>query len=706
MKKYFLYTLFLLKITTLFSQDIVNPYKNYTVLSNGNNPIDYPFTVKIGSATYSNVETFQYVIAGPYYNGEFEIALDKHLWNNFPDHAKSYTYEVVSFPFMNDCAFTYSGCVSTNPDRNFFLPSPETSIYDGGNKYWDVNNFYTKMYNQTPVRPFINRYSGGPLKISSAVATTLVSQLFYASDPNGTNTIPTRMYLPHSIIKVTINLHCGNNSETDPIVDSHSFVYDNTRGRMRFYPFYPNNSGQNPQIALHDVIFVPKLILNSEADQDYDETLPANSVMPDGALNYFPLSENSTNGCNSLQEPIPYLAYNPDTYVFPPPYTVYSNSLRSHNGKYLAGYDIYFSGNLEVLPGIKHIYNIDQNLDLSILNPSDKVIYNPSEVNVFANNFIFPTGYSFKTTRGVYPNPTNVEIDNISDNGGPYSDPRIVPVRTDLRSENTSDPQDPLNPKHSVYASRYYLKSGSQITVQPCVQIYDATFDVAQGATLIFLDNTQMLGKEDKSNYTGRYKIKGLGGAILRNSDAIQYVQNGIISQPQPLVYTASDKIIAGYDVDPNTDQPQGNYQLMATSDVTFQANNEVELTNGFSSSEGSSFSAYCAPIPIYPICPDPSGRHSGQRFVSKELSKSFEDKSSSLVLSPNPSNGKFKVLNPSLYVGCRVIITDALGRIVYTNDFIAQNEFKIDLSGQPKGIYFALISQGENEFRKKIIIQ
>ncbi|MBL0053652.1 MAG: hypothetical protein IPP29_20225 [Bacteroidetes bacterium] len=106
-----------------------------------------------------------------------------------------------------------------------------------------------------------------------------------------------------------------------------------------------------------------------------------------------------------------------------------------------------------------------------------------------------------------------------------------MPVRTDLRSENANDPQDPNTPWHSVYSSRYYLKTGSKLTIEPCVNIFDATFDVEEGATLLFEMQQYNLGFEHKNlNQTqnlGRYKIKGLGGAILRNYNHTQYVQNG-----------------------------------------------------------------------------------------------------------------------------------------------------------------------------------
>ncbi|MBL0054547.1 MAG: hypothetical protein IPP29_25230 [Bacteroidetes bacterium] len=124
---------------------------------------------------------------------------------------------------------------------------------------------------------------------------------------------------------------------------------------------------------------------------------------------------------------------------FAPPYSLYDVTLRCTYGNLLAGYELNSSGELSfqqnsstllgIYEGLRHTYHIDQNIDLTIINPSEQTIYNPSEVDVTASDLHFPSYYTFKTIRGVYPSIANVTADNNDpQTGGPYTDLRDVPV--------------------------------------------------------------------------------------------------------------------------------------------------------------------------------------------------------------------------------------------------------------------------------------
>ncbi|MEZ5107392.1 MAG: hypothetical protein R2829_00300 [Bacteroidia bacterium] len=167
---------------------------------------------------------------------------------------------------------------------------------------------------------------------------------------------------------------------------------------------------------------------------------------------------------------------------------------------------------------------------------------------------------------------------SIPENGcNSSTDLRDVPVVTDLTSENPDDAANfPLSTqaltKH-LYASRYYMENNSKITIQNCVRLFDCTFDVKQGATLLFDDYPTHLGKEDHSydRQDCRFKIQTLGGALLRNYADIQYLQNGNITQTYPLHYKAVSKIYAGNDVDLDSDVPKQDYVVNSGANVTFR---------------------------------------------------------------------------------------------------------------------------------------
>lgn len=237
----------------------------------------------------------------------------------------------------------------------------------------------------------------------------------------------------------------------------------------------------------------------------------------------------------------------------------------------------------------------------------------------------------------------------------------------------------------------YYLQDKSTIKVERCVKIYDARFEVNPGATLIFNDYSQLMGREDETlagtgtNY-GRIKIRGTGGAILRNFAQHQYVQNGIIIQPDTLHYIANQAIEAGDAVDTNTDQPQGNFDVQPGADVTFEAGEVIHRTNGFQIS-GGSFSAYTnTNIPDVPGCYD------AQRIMTnlpKGHKKTFQEGIQEFTVYPNPSSScVFNIRFKNLPSNGELTVYNSTGVEVKRIKNIQQINMQVSVEGLAKGIY------------------
>jgi hypothetical protein len=730
------------------AQDIINPYNNNLTrddLLYDNSTSLYSRDFLFNGLRFNN---------GAYYNGEYEISIEKLPWYYlFIDpafsvnphlpliYAISYSYEVVSLPFMMDCVYSSGNCTEqVNPCsthvRNLSLPMEDAQHFTflQNNNYFQYvtappfPNTSDKLYLKTPLREFITYQSSGNMG-GGNFANTLVSGGFKNSGGIGDN----RFVLPHGIIKTTINIHCGPDIFSDPIVKTLSYYYDNTRGRMRYYPFLPCNLNMGGQ-GDWDVIFVPEILYapgNYDIDPNNNAQYPE-YLLPDGSLSYFPPDENTVpaSGCssvvnvpttNTIYDPELLLQQNQNTYqniipnstnIFPSPYALLSSPLRNSQGHCFAGYDrTGLAGAYQTTdkPGIRHSYFIDQNTDLNIINPSDKIIYNPSEATITASDFIFPQGYTFKTIRGVYPSPVDAANANILLNGCNPCDLRDAPAKSDLTSENPDDAVNfPLSAQPAtqhLYASRYYLENNSRLTIENCVRLFDCTFDVKQGATTVFNDYPALFGKEDHSfdRADARFKIQTLGGAVLRNYADVQYLQNGNITQATPLHYKAINEIYAGNNVEPDADVPQQDYVVQNGADVTLEAGDVIYLKDGFHAMAGSTFSAIasspgsssgpCTPVSI-------SLRRAG------EAGNNAKTNENSIQAYPNPSARVFKLHQDFMpFAAHKITLLDTFGRTIFSKSNVNSFTDKIDLSDQPNGIYVALVNSDSKIQSIKLVV-
>jgi hypothetical protein len=83
------------------------------------------------------------------------------------------------------------------------------------------------------------------------------------------------------------------------------------------------------------------------------------------------------------------------------------------------------------------------------------------------------------------------------------------------------------------------------------------------------------------------------------------------------------------------------------------------------------------------------------------------ENPNNAFFIHPNPSEGKFYLEFPSpSNEPTEIMIMDLTGRRVYEEIAKMTGKTEIDLSGQPKGMYFVRIKTEEESCTQKLIIQ
>ncbi|HRH64880.1 MAG TPA: T9SS type A sorting domain-containing protein [Bacteroidia bacterium] len=638
-------------IGSLQSQDIVNSYIDWNNLNQSSIEYNQPTTqyqMQFNSC-YPNT-------TNPYYNGEYQFYLSCTPWHDFNiiwagwpsynTHDFLYTYktELLSFPFTNDCAFQ-NGCADNTNIRN--LSVPLNSQYSNADKVWNYPNSIGQqnLINISQKKSFFFDNHNVPLSEPAAI----VSSSFVR---NGTISIDRDVY-PHSILKHTVEIHCDQDIQ-DPILTSFSFIVDLSRGMMREYPFYPTNS-TGATMTSYDICFAP-MIYNRSTDYSattnceyYGFIDPAENCggyvsNSGGTLNYTPFDVSNDDDC-SLFYPAIYptnITSTSDFYLgqsggylnnIPlPPYSLPAFVFpRSQFGETPAGY-LLNSGIMQRIVSTSSApvqqYFINNNINLEYINPIEKVIYNPSEVTITASDLHFPHNYKFKTIRALYPFLQEVQRDNTTANGGVYASNELfnVPVTTDLYKENhVSSIYDPTNTDHR-FASIYHLANNSKLTIEPCVQIFDATFEVNSGSEIVF--------ENDLTNQVNvnRYQLLYNGGEVTKRRD--NFLFQAETENKSIINYEAGDAILAGDHVDPA--KAAGEYILTSQSNSSFVANNYIDLESGFHAENGSVFTALIQPVSIPTCTPNPPLRRGLSEQAIATENKTIQP-AINLVSTPNP---------------------------------------------------------------------
>ncbi len=346
------------------------------------------------------------------WNGEYQIFLDQNYWtanpslgNIFESAAVSFSIEVVSFPFIPD-DFDPSG---NNYSSDFSDRHLSTKLVTDGylltyieveNQPLEVDyhglgweyggfNIFLKLDNYNTCDELPNYECAGDYG--------LISQVY--SPGNGlTYGYDQQCLLPHTVLKHTLYFHCGNTTEF-PVIDSISWIYDNTRGMMRGYPF-DKTSKEEPTLnaMAYDVSFRPSFpnfdfyIYNR---QPPDSPITSNSYWYNsglsystGSVNYFPPEEVFPYYDKCSLYPIYYNSNSITPYVFrsihpipgfsatyesehvhPPSYMLLNAPLLNHLAQHYAGYN---SSGLILDDTINHKYYINESFNLKIINPSEK----------------------------------------------------------------------------------------------------------------------------------------------------------------------------------------------------------------------------------------------------------------------------------------------------------------------------------------------
>ena len=153
---------------------------------------------------------------------------------------------------------------------------------------------------------------------------------------------------------------------------------------------------------------------------------------------------------------------------------------------------------------------------------------------------------------------------------------------------------------------------------------------------------------------------------------------------------------------------------ILNGSNVIFKAANEISFSSEFTVEAGAEFIAYIDPCSItspYKIGDNNlvnKNENSDSMIMRTETNNPDLHLENSFIIYPNPNNGYFSLsrsseLNQKI---AKLIVTDIVGKVVFENNnfFLPQN---IDLSSEPKGLYFVKLLDIDNNLNiNKVILQ
>ncbi len=716
-------------IFNLKSQDVVNNYIDWT----GINHDDYARPYGIYDGGY-----FRRLYG---YEGEFLITAEQLPWadpNRFLGNLAAidinnlimtFDIELVSFPFSMDCAFE-PGCNDGGSLR--ILDVPSDGLYNPLYNRWDYSvslpTNASGLYNKIQSKVFERQYGpAGELLFAmndQSIPLVLSSVGFVRPGFD-----ISRLVIPHSVLKITISVHCGQFA-TDPVLDQFNLYVDLTRGMMRRYPFTVSNSSVSPSPSQYDVTIRPVICQPLSSASSYTDapfceysiydpssTCDSYSSIKGDVCNMHPFVPADDDFCQILYNAYAdvrsvndIFEYNPgpgSRYVehlsIPDRSIIVSTGIRDASGKAPSGFEN-VGGVLQAQNApIVHQYTVNRNIDLTKINPSEMVIYNPSEVSISANNLTFPSGYTFKTISGTYPFlPDLLQQSADPLNGGPYNttDPYSpnyiskLPNQTDLFVDFNSTGSYPTQDHR--YSSIYHIESNAKVTIEPCVSLYDMVFDVKPNSELYFQNWTT------NQKNINRYKIDFNGGKVRKGAPQWKFQNNTVADRI--LAWDSESFILAGRYVDPGS--THGNYVLESGSQTLFKANDYIELEHGFEAKEGSEFYAsidnvnlgICAPAPPQRLKGPDSRTPLGQKDAT------------SVEITPNPAVGNaYLILDLKEKAMVAVKIFDNLGHLLWTEGssvplMAGKYQYKMDLSSFLPGVYYISVFCGEELFSRKVV--
>ena len=248
------------------------------------------------------------------------------------------------------------------------------------------------------------------------------------------------------------------------------------------------------------------------------------------------------------------------------------------------------------------------------------------------------------------------------------------------------------------YSSIYHLQSGSKLTIEPCVKIFDATFEVNPGSEIVFQDwSTNQINVQ-------RYQLLFKGGIVTKRDQA--FLKQNENETDKALNWEGGDYIASGANVDVN--KTAGEYTIETNAHVTFEATNYIDIKSGFYAKDKSEFEASIKPVIIPPCGP--------MRIRNPKTNNSADLNNTSgigyFTVSPNPaidnSYFMFEVFEKS---NARIIIYDSMGKIIQQvgeNSLLPSGKysFKFQSENLSSGIYFAKLVTLDSQKSIKFIKQ
>jgi len=156
----------------------------------------------------------------------------------------------------------------------------------------------------------------------------------------------------------------------------------------------------------------------------------------------------------------------------------------------------------------------------------------------------------------------------------------------------------------------------------------------------------------------------------------------------------SSDYLNAGYNVGA-ANTGFGDVVVKAGTAIVYTAANKITLKPGFKAENGSYFHALiddCSNLGRSRDYIDSIGKINNIDVLTLTEHKALR---SGISIAPNPNNGTFKITITNidnLLTIKEAIIFDLLGKIVWQKETILNNEFNVDISSQPKGIYYVKV--------------